>query len=148
MPYTVLVPTDGSDHALRAAEHGATLADALDATLHVISVVDLRLEAGPFSAGGLQDDVKERLREDAHRRIDRTLEVVDDPDDARTTVRKGVPIEEIVEYAEANEIAMLAMGTAGRTGLSRFLMGSTTERVIRHAEMPVLAVNARDLDVD
>jgi nucleotide-binding universal stress UspA family protein len=36
------------------------------------------------------------------------------------------------------------MGTTGRTGLNRYLLGSTTERIIRHAEMPVLAVNARD----
>lgn len=50
---TVLVPTDGSDHSIRAAEHALTLSRAFDATVQVVTVVDMRSAAGPFDAGGL-----------------------------------------------------------------------------------------------
>jgi len=140
----VLVPTDGSDHALRAAEHGASIADAFDATLSVITVVDLRVEAGPFNAGGLQENVKRRLREDAQRRIDRTLEVVDGPTDVRSAVLEGVPVDDVVEYGDEHDVDLIAMGTQGRTGLDRYVAGSVAEGVVRRADAPVLTVRATD----
>jgi len=63
--------------------------------------------------------------------------------DVVTNVDGGYPAAGILEYADANDVDCIAMGTAGRTGINRFLLGSTTERVIRHADVPVLAVNAR-----
>ncbi len=50
-----------------------------------------------------------------------------------TRVVSGFPAADILEYADENDIDLIAMGTAGRTGLNRFLVGSTTERIIRHA---------------
>ena len=55
----------------------------------------------------------------------------------------GDPAEEIVRYATAHDIDLIVLGTHGRTGLSRVLLGSVAERVIRTAPCPVLAVPGR-----
>jgi nucleotide-binding universal stress UspA family protein len=63
---------------------------------------------------------------------------------AETEVVTGRPARDLLEYAEESGIDMVVMGTAGRTGASRYLFGSTAERVVRHADVPVVAVNARE----
>lgn len=59
---------------------------------------------------------------------------------AVTGVHEGSPSETIVEYAGNHGIDMIVMGTQGRTGLDRYLLGSTAARVLRRAELPVLTV--------
>jgi nucleotide-binding universal stress UspA family protein len=140
---TILVPTDGSDYARRAAEHGAALARASDAALHVITVVDLQVAGGPFSAGGLPEEDRDRRRQEGHRTVDRIEEGLDVPD-LRTTVLDGAPVESVLEYAKNHEVDLLAMGTQGRTGLDRYVTGSVTESVLRRAEVPVLTVRGTD----
>ena len=54
--------------------------------------------------------------------------------------RKGRPAEEILEYAEENNIGLIIMGTQGLTGLKKFLIGSVTEKVLRHSKVPVMIV--------
>lgn len=138
---TVLVPTDGSDHARRAAEHGDALARALDASLHLLNVVDLRTEAGPFDAGGLRDEVRERLREDGERTIEETTVVLETPDSVETSVVEGDPVEDILAYVGDHGVDLVVIGTQGRTGLDRYLTGSVAEGVVRHADVPVLTVS-------
>ena len=139
----VLVPTDGSDHALRAAEHANALATAFDATVHVVAVVDVQTAAGPFDAGGVSEAFVTRLEEQGEEAV-QAVRATLGRNDVRTATLRGEPVETILAYADDHEVDLVAMGTAGRTGLSQHLLGSTTERLIRHAAMPVLAVNARD----
>jgi universal stress protein A len=60
----------------------------------------------------------------------------------------GSPAEEIVRVAEAEQVDMVVIGTHGRTGLSRLLMGSVAENVVRHAACPVLTVKPTALAID
>ena len=53
---------------------------------------------------------------------------------------KGSPVEEIIDYAEKNDIDMIVMGTLGLTGVKRLLIGSVAENVVRHSKVPVLVV--------
>jgi nucleotide-binding universal stress UspA family protein len=138
---TVLVPTDGSDHAIRAAEHGSYLANLFDATVHVVSVrdvdaVDHRVES---------DDDEEATTEgeaEAAAAIDTVTGVLDGTVEVETAVLRGTPEEAILGYADENGIDLLAMGTHGRTGVHRYVTGSVTESVVRHASVPVLTVRA------
>lgn len=141
---TVLVPTDGSDDALRAAEHGAALARAFDATLHLLHVVDLRAAGGPFDAGGLGEKFRERLRADAGETIDATQAAISLPEGLRTAIEEGPPVRTIHEYADEHDVELVAMGTQGRTGVDRFVAGSVAEGVVRQATVPVLTVRATD----
>lgn len=130
----VLVPTDGSDAAQRAAERGIEIAAALEATVHAFSAVE--------SAGALKRD---QLRVDAEREAEEAVERVESEAervgvDVTTSVESGVPHESIVEYATITDVDMIVMGTHGRTGLDHVVIGSIAERVVRTSPVPVLTI--------
>jgi len=140
---TIVVPTDGSEHAITAAGHAAAFARRFDATVHVLAVVDVQGAAGPFDAGGVTETFVETLEERADDDLAATVETMDD--DRVTTARvRGHPSEAILEYARSHDADMLAMGTHGRTGVDRYVAGSVTERVLRRSEAPVLTARAVD----
>ncbi len=62
---------------------------------------------------------------------------------ARRELLRGRPAEQLLDYADEHDIDLISMGTHGRTGIDRFVMGSVAEKVIRRSERPVLTV--RDL---
>lgn len=144
----VLLPTDGSEAALAAVDHGLAIADRFDARVHAVNVVHTPAATAsadrslsPEVMASLESAGEEVVSEVAARAEEAGVEVV-------TAVREGTTAETLLDYADEGGIDLITMGTAGRTGLSRYLLGSTTERVIRHAEPPVLAVNARHLDAE
>lgn len=141
---TVLVPTDGSDHSVRAAEHGLYLAREFDASIHVISVADLQGASGLLGAGRVTERVVSQLTEEGKHAIRVTEAVIDDRDSVTTAVIKGEPSEAILEYADEHGAGVIAMGTHGRTGLDRYITGSVTERVVRLSDVPVLTVRATE----
>jgi nucleotide-binding universal stress UspA family protein len=139
---TILVPTDGSEHARRAGRHALHLARAFDAAVHVVSVVDVQAAAGLFDAGGVDDAFVDRLETQGREAIETVTADAHDTDTVATALVRGSPGEAILEYAGDHGVDMVAMGTHGRTGIDRFVAGSVTERVVRRAEVPVLTVRA------
>ncbi|RLM57497.1 universal stress protein [Halobellus sp. Atlit-31R] len=134
---TILVPTDGSDGMARVAEHAIHLARLTDATLHVLHVVDTSV--APLDAHS--QAVYERLEEAGRTSV---AEIHDRAADvgvyAVTAVRQGTPYAEITAYADENDADLIVLGTHGRTGLPHALLGSVAERVVQHADVPVLTV--------
>jgi len=110
----VLVPIDGSEPAWDALDHAA--AQHAGARITVLNVVDpvedvyLGLEGGFYDA------------------------------DFRTAVGIGQPARTIVGYADENEVDHIVMGSHGRTGVARVLLGSVAEAVARRASIPVTIV--------
>jgi nucleotide-binding universal stress UspA family protein len=141
----ILVATDGSDHAVRATEHGAVLAEAFDATVHLLCVVDVDDAAGPFSAGGVDDDYVESLTEAGRSTVETTASAAG-VEDLHPVVRTGDVAETILDYVDEEEIDIVAMGTQGRRGLHRLLTGSVAERVLRQSPVPVLSTRAVDAE--
>lgn len=137
----ILLPTDGSDHATAAASHALSLADACDATLHVLGVADVAGAAGVFDAGGVDSSFVEQLTE---RAAADTEAVATAHDEVERAVVEGDPAEAIVDYAETNGIDMLVMGTHGRRGIRRLVAGSVTEQVLRLSPVPVFTVRRAD----
>jgi len=133
----LLVPVDGSDESVRALEQAVALARTVDASIHVLTVVDVEeLETAA--------DVDPSL-EAAASMLEESLEAVDSSDLPTTTaVERGVPDEAIRTYAEENAIDMVVMGTHGRTGVRRFVIGSVTEKVVRLSDVPVLVVRVTE----
>lgn len=143
---SILVPTDGSEHAERAARHGFALAERFDATVHVLGVADVAAAAGPFSAGGVDDAFVDRLEAECESAIS-TVEALAEPDvSLATAIVTGNPGEEIIEYVDEAGIDLVAMGTKGRRGLRRFVTGSVTEHVVRGATVPVVTARTTDAD--
>ncbi|WP_227133020.1 universal stress protein [Halorubellus salinus] len=142
-PYErVLVAVDGSAPSRRASEQALSLASALDAGVDVLSVVD---------TGGLGPDVRaelvtERARVDAQ---DLVRGVETDAEergisDVRTEVVEGVPADAIASYVDDHAVDAVVIGTTGRTGMDRVLLGSVAEKTVRSASVPVLTVRGDD----
>ena len=134
----ILVPTDGSAGMTRVIDHAADLARAHGADLHFLYVVDtasfahLPMETSWGSVTSmLREEGEAALRDAADRAV---------ADDCVTTITEGPPSREIVAYAREADCDLVVMGTHGRGGLDRLILGSVAERVVRTAEVPVLTV--------
>lgn len=135
----VVVPTDGSDPAEHAADLAISLAAATGAALHVVHVVDLGVVWEDADAGRVLD----ALTAAGKRAIDRVIDRAEAAGVERVeaSVLRGAPHRGVVDYAADHDADLVVMGTHGRTGLERYLLGSVTERVVRLSETPVLAVS-------
>jgi len=139
----VLLPTDGSEGTRPAEETAIELAEMHDATLHILYIVDQ--PATIFGAGkripGLENlmDTLEQEAEEATGDV--TVRATDRGIKATSAVRCGNLHGAILTYAKEHDIDVIVMGTHGRTGVKRTLLGSVTEAVVCHSEVPVLTVH-------
>jgi nucleotide-binding universal stress UspA family protein len=136
----ILVPTDGSDPATAATDHALTIADRFGAAVHAVYVVDtdgIAHEAPELGLGALRSALEEegeaatgavRTRAEEH------------GVDVTTAIVEGVAEDAVVDYAETKGIDLIVMGTHGRHGIDRYLVGSVTERVVRRTAVPTLVV--------
>jgi nucleotide-binding universal stress UspA family protein len=140
----VLVPTDGSAGVERAITHAIDLAVAHDAEIHAIYVVNTAGLAGlPMEAS--MEGVDEMLRSDADHALEQVREFADGSDvEVTTQVIDGSPSTEIVQYAEREGCDLIVMGTHGRGGIDRLLLGSVAEKVVRASNVPVLTLRVGD----
>lgn len=134
----ILIPTDGSDDAERGVDHGIDLAASVGATVHALYVIE---EGGnPWLSESMED---QRARAEAYGQ-----EILDDVAeqaeaagvDAVTEVRGGPAVhEEITDYAEEAGVDLIVMGSGYRGRLGG-LLGSTAEKVLRTAAVPVTTI--------
>lgn len=141
---SILIPTDGSEGAEDAAHHGMRLANAFDATVHIVSVVDVRsYNTDLADIDRIVRQHREALEERAQEAVTTLEELATKHEVAyESGIEHGIPNELILSYASNHNIDLIVMGTHGRTGLDRFLLGSVTERVVRTSEIPALAARS------
>lgn len=142
---TVLFPTDGSDPSLQALDHALDLADTYGATLHALYVVDTTYPYGDFDGGGIDPEpLFDALREEGEQTLDRVEQRANDAgvEFVGETRDAGSVHRAILEYADEHGADVIVMGTHGRRGLGRWLLGSVTERIVRTADVPVLTVRS------
>jgi nucleotide-binding universal stress UspA family protein len=130
----ILFPTDYSHLSDAALEHATTLARETGATLLIAHV-----EEPPIAYGG--GEMYYGIPDPDREEVERMLAAVKptDPNVAVTYhLLSGDPATEIVRLAEQEHVDMIVMGTHGRTGIGRMLMGSVAESVVRRANCPVM----------
>ena len=135
MAKTIVFPTDFSTASDAALEHAAALAKSTGASLLIVHV-----EEPPLAYGG--GELYYGLPEPDPTRILAMLEDVKPKDAAVPFTHRlamGDPAAEICRIAAEEKAAMIVLGTHGRTGMFRLLMGSVAESILRHAPCPVLA---------
>ena len=146
----ILIPTDGSTTASIAVDHAVDLAEKYDAELHALYVVDI--DAVNFGLGTEQvDRIKQgnfgemtELQEDADSATGAVAEVAAGRGvTVHEEVRVGTPHEVIAGYADNNDVDLVVMGSHGRSGVRRALLGSVTERVLRSTHVPVMVIDER-----
>jgi nucleotide-binding universal stress UspA family protein len=143
----ILVPTDGSAGSDRVVEHAARLADAHGATLHLLYVVNTAAFATlPMESSF--EGIAATLAAEGETALDDAVAAVESVApgmDVRRVVNEGSPATEIVDYATGTGCDLVAMGTHGRGGIDRLLLGSVAERVVRNSPIPVLTVRVGEL---
>ncbi|MFC7131378.1 universal stress protein [Haloferax chudinovii] len=142
----ILVPLDGSAPADEALGRAIDLAATTDATLYALYVVDERaLHATQLDAGGLV----RAYEAEGERIVSEAVEAAEaDGVEVVTAVEHGSPHRVIPRYAAEVDADLIVMGTHGRRGIERYLLGSVTERVLRLADVPVLSVRSEDSPVE
>jgi nucleotide-binding universal stress UspA family protein len=150
MDRAILVPIDGSEPAWDALtfalEHHA---DADITAYYVISTMSAPDEAVIEQAYEHDDGINKARREYATDVLDDATQVAAEYGvDISTDYERGIPREAILDYAEDQDIDQIIMGSHGHTGLTRFMVGSTAEKVTRQAPAPVTIVRPEALAAD
>ncbi len=137
----ILLPTDGSKGSEIALEHALDLAEKYGAEIHVLFVADVRVD----STTDMWANVLGQLEEIGEDAVNEVAEKVEEADiEVVKEVVRGVPHKEINNYAAENNLDLITMGTHGRTGVDRLLIGSVTEKIIRTSQIPVLTVGRKE----
>jgi len=144
VPKLILVPIDFSESAEQALDYACELASNLGATVrlvHAISQLPSALQVA------LTEDIVENLVKEHRESLDRLAGArLGRASFGEATVEVGDPRDTIVTAAKAMSVDLIVMGTHGRRGLSRLVLGSVAEDVIRYAPCPVLVVRAKEAE--
>jgi nucleotide-binding universal stress UspA family protein len=139
----ILCPVDFSNHSERALRFALGLAEQLGAMVDVLHVYHVPFYAPPHQPVEAVQAMSDRYGDLGREALD---ELLDLPRHSRFDVRvsgslvEGKPHEEICRFADEKDVDIVVIGTHGRTGLARLLMGSVAERVVRTSSVPVLTV--------
>lgn len=143
----ITVPLDGSELAERALPTAKELATLYSAPIHLLRVIDFtRLESfGPYGLGMEYTSVEPIVASEeaaaAAYLADMEVSLTEQGFTVTTELRRGVVVREVIDAMKPDDLTVMA--SHGRGGVSRWLLGSVAEEVIRHAPAPVLLVPAR-----
>ncbi|WP_406535628.1 universal stress protein [Methanobrevibacter sp.] len=136
----ILVPTDGSDFAKKAQTQALFLAKVSGAEIVALSVTE-----NNFVNGLPLDDEVYQLNQILKEQSEENLMEFDklNEDDLKIThvIREGSPAKAILEVAKEEEIDLIVMGSSGKSGFDRFIMGSVADKVVNSAKCAVLVVH-------
>ena len=141
---TILVPLDGSDLSFKAAKYATKIAKMANANIVCVHAV-VNLPYAQYASAGVvinqyMDDMKKQAQE-WYGKVNAMAEKAGVKVTAADTIFDVVSVvNAIISYAERNKVDLIIMGTKGRTGIKKFLLGSVASGVLSHAPCPVLVV--------
>jgi nucleotide-binding universal stress UspA family protein len=139
-PQKILIATDDSEASEKAADFGIETLRFEGAKIYAVYVIDTG------SYGSVPVDEKklkriEHLEEIGHKATSYVEKKAKDSGmEVESVVLQGNPAEEIVDFAEEQRVDMIVVGSLGKSGIKRFMLGSVSEKVVRRAKIPVLVV--------
>jgi nucleotide-binding universal stress UspA family protein len=140
----VLIATDGSETANEAADFGIEMVGCIGAKVYALYVID----TSPYRSVSLDkiwsDEVlaeHEKEGKEATSYIERIGKAAGV--EVECKVLKGHPAEKIITFAEDNDIDMIIVGSLGKGGYERVVLGSVSDKIVRHSKVPVLVVRER-----
>lgn len=137
----ILIATDGSKNAGRAASYGMDLAKAAGAEVQALYVISTQHAVTTRTVKGWSEGFEECLINKGRSAIDNVEKLGKEAGvKVKPVFLKGIPADKILEYAEENNIDLIVMGTQGLTGIKKFLIGSVAEKVVRHSRIPVMVI--------
>jgi len=145
LPKQILVPTDLSDGAEQALHYACELARTLDAQIHLLNVISIPALGVPELGIALTSSMIDQLVIDNQAELDRLARTKCTAQVGRVMVKTGNARDVINQTAKELGAHLIVMGTHGRHGISRALLGSVAETVVRSAPCAVLTVRVRNL---
>jgi nucleotide-binding universal stress UspA family protein len=138
----IVVPTDGGPGTEQVVAEAAGLAELSGAVLDAVYVVDAGATAG-FDVGAAGETTAEALRTAGEEALAKVEQLAGDVP-VETTLREGAPHREILAHVDETDADLVVMGTHGRTGLGRVVLGSVAERIVRLSDVPVMTVDVTE----
>lgn len=139
----IMIATDGSENTCRAVTYGIEIAKLSGATVHAIYVVDTSsFSSVPMDAGW--EAMYQILKKEGEKAVTKVKEIGESSGVlVEEVLCEGHPSDEIINFAKENEIDLIIMGTLGKSGIDRFLLGSVAEKVVRNSSVPVMVVRSK-----
>jgi len=135
----ILVAVDGSKFAKNAVRHALSIAKSDNAELIALSVIDNTNYLGLSSKSSIFD-VNDILTKESKKNLEEVKNIVGEEISLKTDIAEGSPANEIINYVEENDIDLIIMGSSGKTGLEKFLLGSVADKVVKGSKTSVLIV--------
>jgi len=136
----ILIPTDGSDSSMRAADFALKLGKHFESEIIAIYVID-RVILEEISKIHERHQLEEEIKRKAERCLRYIIKLAEREGlKASSILVEGQPHDQIVRHAESLGADIIVMGSKGRRGMNRILIGSVAERVIEYAPCPVLVI--------
>lgn len=149
----ILLPTDGSKNSEKAISHAVTIAEFEDAEIIVLNVVD-----SVYLTGLPEEDLitkSEMIMEEESRKVlERVESIIEDLEKEKGSSAKNVKItsktiegnaaDVILKVSESEDVDMIVIASSGKHMLDRFLLGSVTEKTVRHSTIPILVIPNKD----
>jgi nucleotide-binding universal stress UspA family protein len=148
IPHRILIGTDFSDYSKEALDYAVLLAEHFGAELYLLHVFDIPtyLPGGIRVTGMEFSEWIRSLREGAQKKLEALAgEVRQKGVVVHPILKEGIPFREIPKAVKEVSADLIVLGTHGRTGLDRFMMGSVAERVARRAPCPIFLVKPKVL---
>ena len=140
-PKTILVPTDFSEPARTALDYAVDLAEKLGAKVHVVHAFELPLVGFPDGTMTITAEMATRITVAAQKALDDIVaRFKGRPVDLQTSLVQGDPREAVLTFANDAGVDLIIMGTHGRRGIARALIGSVAESIVRTSSIPVLTL--------
>lgn len=143
----ILISTDFSNYSLETADYAIDIARRYGARLHLLHVI---VKSPPILAIRTLDLSEEKINKqlnlEAGKSLDKVVARLKEKTDVEivAAISRGPAYQEIVSYAEKNDIDLIVIATHGFTGLLHTLIGSVAEKVIRYARCPVLVITPKE----
>jgi glycine betaine transporter len=146
LPKHILVPTDLSEGAEQALDYACELARKLDAQVHLVNVVAIPALGVPELGIAMTSAIIDQLVTENQTALDAVAKTKCTARLGQVLIKAGDPRDAINQTARELGVDLIVMGTHGRRGISRALLGSVAETVVRSAPCAVLTVRLHDVD--
>lgn len=138
----ILLPTDGSKYSQKAEKHAIFLAEKTGAEILALSVIENNFSIG--LPDDTVDEINQLLKEETKENLGKVNDLKDQLDDnvkITSLIKEGSPAAAILDVAEEENVDLIVIGSSGKSGFDRFLMGSVATKVVKSAKCSVLVVN-------
>jgi nucleotide-binding universal stress UspA family protein len=139
----ILIPTDGSKASYNAAKHAIWAANSCGSEIIVLNVVELN-KIPEIRVDEVKNNLKKMMMEEGNIALDKVSQLLDEStEDIKSSfiIKEGNPADKILQTIDDNDIDLVVMGTSGKHGLDRIMIGSVAEKVVRNANCTITVTN-------